>query len=85
MSKRSVFEDVSTAEANAPAASPKRETSRTGIFIWLLMLGVLVAIMVLVGGATRLTDSGLSITEWAPVMGALPPLSTADWLSLIHI
>ena len=43
------------------------------------MLGVLVAIMVLVGGATRLTDSGLSITEWAPVMGALPPLSTADW------
>jgi heme a synthase len=35
--------------------------------------------MVLVGGATRLTDSGLSITEWAPVMGVVPPVSDADW------
>ena len=37
--------------------------------------------MVLVGGLTRLTDSGLSITEWKPVTGALPPLSQADWMS----
>jgi cytochrome c oxidase assembly protein subunit 15 len=44
-----------------------------------MMLGVLVAVMVLVGGATRLTDSGLSITEWAPVMGTLPPLSALEW------
>ncbi|PCI04726.1 MAG: heme A synthase [Hyphomicrobiales bacterium] len=36
--------------------------------------------MVLVGGATRLTDSGLSITEWKPILGIIPPLSTADWL-----
>ena len=35
--------------------------------------------MILVGGATRLTDSGLSITEWQPIMGAVPPLSEADW------
>lgn len=35
--------------------------------------------MVLVGGATRLTDSGLSITEWKPILGIIPPLSTADW------
>jgi len=39
----------------------------------------LVALMVTVGGATRLTDSGLSITEWRPVTGAIPPLSEADW------
>ena len=46
---------------------------------WLYFLALLIAIMVLVGGATRLTDSGLSITEWAPVRGFIPPLSLADW------
>ena len=35
--------------------------------------------MVIVGGATRLTDSGLSITEWKPILGAIPPLSATDW------
>lgn len=80
MSKRSVFEEVGEASATAPATVPRRrEPARRGIFVWLILLAVLVAIMVLVGGATRLTDSGLSITEWAPVMGALPPLSDADW------
>jgi cytochrome c oxidase assembly protein subunit 15 len=46
---------------------------------WLLVLIILVLIMVTVGGATRLTGSGLSITEWKPITGALPPLSAADW------
>jgi len=46
---------------------------------WLLAVAALIAIMVLVGGATRLTESGLSITEWKPVTGALPPLSDAQW------
>ena len=79
MSTRSVFEEVAN-DAKAPdAPSASRDPSRRGIFIWLMTLTALVAIMVLVGGATRLTDSGLSITEWAPVMGALPPMSTADW------
>ncbi|MEE9375544.1 MAG: COX15/CtaA family protein [Rhizobiaceae bacterium] len=49
--------------------------------LWLYCLAVLVAGMVLVGGATRLTDSGLSITEWAPIRGFMPPLSLADWES----
>lgn len=48
---------------------------------WLFGVAVLVFIMVVVGGITRLTESGLSITEWKPVTGALPPLSEADWLS----
>lgn len=48
---------------------------------WLFFVMVLVAVMILVGGATRLTNSGLSITEWRPVSGALPPLSQADWLA----
>ncbi len=46
---------------------------------WLVSIAVLIAIMVLVGGATRLTESGLSIVEWKPVTGTLPPLSQEQW------
>ena len=46
---------------------------------WLFFVAGLVVAMVAVGGATRLTDSGLSITEWKPLLGAIPPLSDADW------
>ena len=49
------------------------------IRLWLYAVAALVLAMVLVGGATRLTKSGLSITEWKPVMGTLPPLSAGDW------
>lgn len=48
---------------------------------WLILLGLLVYATILVGGATRLTDSGLSITEWQPVKGALPPMDTASWMA----
>src|SRR6476646_10719279 len=47
---------------------------------WLLVVAGLIAIMVLVGGATRLTESGLSIVEWKPVTGTLPPLNEAQWV-----
>jgi heme a synthase len=46
---------------------------------WLLSVAALIAMMVLVGGATRLTESGLSIVEWKPVTGALPPLTETQW------
>src|SRR5436853_4825250 len=46
---------------------------------WLLSVAVLIAIMVLVGGATRLTESGLSIVEWKPLTGSLPPLNQEQW------
>ena len=46
---------------------------------WLIAVAALIAVMVLVGGATRLTESGLSIVEWKPVTGALPPLSESAW------
>lgn len=49
--------------------------------LWLFGVAALVALMVIVGGATRLTGSGLSITEWRPVTGILPPLSDAAWAS----
>ncbi len=62
---------------NAGAASPQ---SARRIAFWLFVMCGLVAAMVIVGGATRLTDSGLSITEWRPVTGAVPPLSEQHWL-----
>ncbi|WP_426000227.1 COX15/CtaA family protein [Caulobacter sp. DWR1-3-2b1] len=49
------------------------------VAIWLFVVAALVFAMVIVGGATRLTDSGLSITQWKPIMGALPPMSEAAW------
>ncbi|MGO4705369.1 COX15/CtaA family protein [Microvirga sp. 2MCAF38] len=49
--------------------------------IWLYILAALVVAMVAVGGATRLTGSGLSITEWKPVTGAFPPLSEQAWMA----
>ena len=49
------------------------------IAIWLLACCALVFAMVVVGGVTRLTHSGLSIVEWQPIVGTIPPLSQKDW------
>ncbi|MEL7481762.1 MAG: COX15/CtaA family protein [Pseudomonadota bacterium] len=57
-------------------------TARIWMRRWLMCLGLLVYSMILIGGATRLTDSGLSITEWDPIAGALPPFGDAAWASL---
>ena len=46
---------------------------------WLLAVATVIVVMVIVGGITRLTESGLSITEWKPVTGAIPPLNEAQW------
>jgi cytochrome c oxidase assembly protein subunit 15 len=62
---------------SAPIDATERD--RGAIRIWLLAVAALVLAMVVVGGATRLTESGLSITEWQPVAGALPPLGEAQW------
>ena len=62
------------------------ETTRTpdatpwAVRAWLYVLAALVVAMILVGGATRLTDSGLSITEWQLITGTIPPLTEAQWL-----
>jgi cytochrome c oxidase assembly protein subunit 15 len=56
------------------------DTGRAFVRAWLWILVAMVFVMVVVGGATRLTGSGLSITEWNPIMGALPPLSDSAWL-----
>ena len=65
----------------APVAERGNSQARSlrGVRIWLFAVAALVFAMVLVGGATRLTESGLSITQWKPVTGVIPPLSEADW------
>ena len=65
---------------NAPAdAQTASFEGRRAFRFWLVAVAGLVFLMVLVGGATRLTESGLSITQWKPVTGIVPPLSGADW------
>jgi cytochrome c oxidase assembly protein subunit 15 len=61
------------------AAAGAHPAARRQIAAWLLVCCTLVFAMVVVGGATRLTRSGLSIVEWEPVVGAVPPLSQAQW------
>lgn len=62
------------------AVQSAQQATRLGaVKWWLVAVAALIAIMVLVGGATRLTESGLSIVEWKPVTGALPPLNDAQW------
>ena len=58
----------------------RAESGHAAVETWLWFVAALVFAMVAVGGATRLTGSGLSITEWKPIMGAIPPLNEADWL-----
>lgn len=70
-----------TIALDRPVIETSESASRTAIRRWLWTVAALVFVMVVVGGATRLTGSGLSITEWRPVTGALPPLSDAAWLS----
>jgi cytochrome c oxidase assembly protein subunit 15 len=62
----------------AIVAPPKEETA-TDVRLWLWVIAALVLAMVVVGGATRLTESGLSITEWKPITGVIPPLSEEQW------
>ncbi|WP_370048784.1 MULTISPECIES: heme A synthase [Salipiger] len=81
--QRKLFEEVG---AETPKAQPAggmidkgRGGARGAIRVWLMLLFALVMAMIVVGGMTRLTDSGLSITEWKPVTGAIPPLDAAHW------
>jgi len=79
---RSIFEDVT--ETQKPTATTgvidaKSRGARDGIRIWLMALFALVVAIIVVGGLTRLTDSGLSITEWAPISGSVPPLTADAW------
>jgi len=55
------------------------DTNRRAVGYWLLMVALLIFVMIVVGGATRLTESGLSMVNWNPVTGTLPPLNETEW------
>ncbi|WP_205480409.1 COX15/CtaA family protein [Sphingomonas arenae] len=65
-----------------PAGSARQDSLARPLAVanWLFFVAGLIFVMVIVGGITRLTESGLSITQWKPVSGAVPPLTEADWL-----
>jgi cytochrome c oxidase assembly protein subunit 15 len=68
-----------------PAGAQAAARNRRLVGGWLLGVALMVYVMIVLGGATRLTGSGLSIMEWAPISGALPPLNEADWQRLFHL
>jgi cytochrome c oxidase assembly protein subunit 15 len=78
--------DVTEGEAFLSAPPRVAEQANRGgacaIAVWLLVCCALVFAMVVVGGVTRLTHSGLSITEWQPIVGTLPPLTDAQWMEV---
>jgi heme a synthase len=74
--------DSALVRTDTAIAPPRRPLA---ISNWLLAIASLVFLMVVVGGITRLTESGLSITEWKPVSGAIPPLTHADWIHAFEL
>jgi len=82
---RALFEDAGTETTQTTSvpvnAAQEKSANRAQIRLWQIVIALLVVVMVAVGGLTRLTDSGLSITEWNLVTGVLPPFSAEGWLS----
>lgn len=72
---------VTSQRLGAPVENRDASHTPRAVAAWLLVCCLLVFLMIVVGGVTRLTHSGLSITEWQPIVGTLPPLSAADWES----
>jgi cytochrome c oxidase assembly protein subunit 15 len=70
---------------SAPRSTTVAPPGARALATLLLIVAAMVFAMVVVGGITRLTESGLSITEWKPVSGAIPPLSHADWLRAFEL
>ncbi|WP_424810411.1 COX15/CtaA family protein [Roseococcus sp. YIM B11640] len=76
--------DTRSLPADSPSSRGDRARPRA-VAVWLLGMAAMIWVMIALGGATRLTGSGLSIMEWAPIMGALPPMSEAEWNRLYDL
>ena len=61
------------------------ESYNIGVYIWLLALTTMVLLIIIIGGLTRLTDSGLSMTDWRPLLGVIPPLGQDKWLIVFEM
>ena len=57
---------------------------KKSIMLWLLTLTVMVFLIIIIGGLTRLTDSGLSMVDWQPILGTIPPLNNSQWLDIFN-
>jgi cytochrome c oxidase assembly protein subunit 15 len=80
MNDQTVSQSAVFTETLSPAGSVRRDVSGShAVAIWLLVCCALLFAMVVVGGVTRLTHSGLSIVEWQPLVGSIPPLNDAEW------
>ncbi|MBI1218896.1 MAG: heme A synthase [Rhodobacteraceae bacterium] len=80
--KRMIFEEVGARTVPTPQGSlisGKGQGARRAIRAWLMLIFAMVTAMIIVGGLTRLTGSGLSITQWKPISGALPPMTAKAW------
>lgn len=77
--------DVKDFAGSLPEDRASSRRNRRLVAAWLFTVAAMTVVMVALGGATRLTGSGLSIMEWAPVRGALPPLGAAEWERLFDL
>ena len=62
----------------------EEKIEKKAIFYWLLSLTIITFLMILIGGLTRLTDSGLSMVDWRPILGTIPPLTNEDWIAVFN-
>ena len=58
--------------------------TKIGILFWISSLTIMVLLIIVIGGLTRLTDSGLSMVDWRPLMGTIPPLSSQAWIEIFN-
>jgi heme a synthase len=77
LARKGFIQKIMTLATTVPDTFP--QSRRRAVGLWLLSVAALILAMITVGGLTRITGSGLSITEWAPIMGAIPPLGDAQW------
>jgi cytochrome c oxidase assembly protein subunit 15 len=77
--------DVRESPGMSPDLLAVSRRGRRAVALWLFIVAGMIWVMIVLGGATRLTGSGLSIMEWAPFRGALPPLNQADWQHLFGL
>ena len=54
------------------------------VMLWLILLTIMVFLIIVIGGLTRLTDSGLSMVDWRPLLGTIPPLNQNQWLRVFN-
>ena len=57
---------------------------KNSIMLWLITLTIMVFLIIIIGGLTRLTDSGLSMVDWQPILGTIPPLNNNQWMGVFN-